>query len=114
MDDEQEISCNQLDKLEEVRDKTRQFVKRRLLFWAVRWTIGFLIIWVIVHYYPSTYWLWGAGAFVALLSLSVILGSFFFLEHKLKTTNNKVQDLEELLKEEEERERLEREKAQDD
>ena len=84
MDREGSHSCNQMDQLDEMRIEARAFLKQRLLFWAIRWTIGFFGIWVILQFYPELTWLWWAGLVIALVSLVAILGSFFFLEKKMK------------------------------
>lgn len=98
MDQEDPHSCNQMDQLDLMRDQSRKFFKQRLLFWTVRWTIGFFIIWVILQFYPDLTWLWWAGLIIALLSLAVILGSFMFLEKKMKSTADAAKDLKDELK----------------
>ncbi len=84
-------SCDQMDQLDEMRGETRAFLKQRLLFWALRWTIGFFGIWVILQFYPELTWLWWAGLVIALVSLAAILGSFLFLEKKMKKVEEKAE-----------------------
>ena len=84
MDKDKSHRCHQFDQLDEMRHEARVFLKQRLLFWALRWTIGFFGIWVILQFYPALTWLWAAGLVVALVSLAAILGRFFLLEKRLK------------------------------
>jgi len=96
--EEDSHSCNQLDQLDLMRGQTRAFLKQRLLFWALRWTIGFIGIWVILKFYPELTWLWWAGLIVALISLFAILGSFLFLEKKMKNTSDTAKTLSDEVK----------------
>ena len=86
-------SCNQMDQLDLIRAQTRAFLKQRLLFWGLRWTIGFIGIWIILQFYPDLTWLWLAGGIVAFLSLVAILVVFFFLEKKMKSSSEKQKNL---------------------
>jgi hypothetical protein len=44
--------------LDHIRSDTTSFLKQRLVMWAVRWCIGFAIIWVVVSFWPNLDWLW--------------------------------------------------------
>ncbi len=85
-----ELPYNELDT---VRDETTSFIGQRIMFWAVRWTIGFLIIWAIVSYYPNLFWLWWAGIAVAALSLAILLVGEIWMKREIDKTEARVQDL---------------------
>jgi hypothetical protein len=76
------------DDLDQIRSDTTSFVKQRLVMWAVRWCIGFAIIWVVVSFWPNLDWLWWAGATVALASLAFLLLSRWFISRRLDRTSS--------------------------
>ena len=82
------------EELETLRDETSSFIGRRILFWSVRWTIGFIIIWAIVSFYPDLSWLWWVGICVAALSLALLLIGEWWLKHTIGKTRSRVRDLE--------------------
>lgn len=91
----QQPSCDQREKLTDIKQEQRQFFKQRLLALGIRWTIGFVIIAFLVAYYPDLEWLWLAGVIIASLSLCVILGLQYFLEKKLSHRDNKDKNVSE-------------------
>lgn len=56
-----------------IRDAMGLSLRRRLIAWAVRWTLSFLLIALIVWYWPEFAWLWWAGAIIAMLSLATMI-----------------------------------------
>ena len=48
-------------------------IRRRLILWVVRWTLGFVAIAVAVQWRPRLAWLWWAGAIVAFISLLTLI-----------------------------------------
>lgn len=85
------LDRSELDALEH---STEKFIRQRLIFWAIRWAIGFTLIAIIVWHYPQYKWLWFVGGAVALFSLSMILFARFALSGKISETNKKADQLE--------------------
>jgi hypothetical protein len=76
------------DDLDQIRSDTTSFLKQRLVMWAVRWCIGFTIIWVVVSSWPNLDWLWWVGATVALASLAFLLLSRWLIFRRLDRTSS--------------------------
>ena len=76
-------ASEELADIAEVRSDLRIFVKRRMFTWAVRWAIGFGVIWVTVTYFPNLSWLWGAGGVLAFVSLVSILVGLRLIHRRL-------------------------------
>lgn len=72
---------------------------RALVLWAVRWTIGFAIIWAITAWTGAYSWLWTAGFIVAVLSLVVILAMRILFQNRLRSTHAKTDELNKTLDE---------------
>lgn len=66
------------------------FFQTRFLLWAIRWVIGFGLIWLLVAYYPEYSWLWWVGGVVAALSLAVTAFAYFVLNRKLRQLTEKM------------------------
>lgn len=60
-------------------------VKRRLVLWAVHWTLGFAAIGLITHLRPGLDWLWWAGGLLALISLAITLGLYWSARRRIDT-----------------------------
>ena len=82
----------------EVRQGWTAFLRERLLRWALRWTIGFAGIYLVTVFYPDFAWLWWAGAGLALLSLSLLLGGQLLILRKLARSESAGDNLEATLK----------------
>ncbi len=82
----------------EVRQGWTAFLRERLLRWALRWTIGFIGIYLATVFYPDFTWLWWAGAGLALLSLSLLLGGQLVISRKLARSEKAGDNLEATLK----------------
>lgn len=60
--------------LHEDESDARILVRRQLIFWVVRWIIGFALIGVVFYLTPGSGWLWWVAAALAALTLAYILG----------------------------------------
>ncbi len=87
--------------LEEIELQSSTFLKKRLLFWAIRWIIGFSIIGAITYKFPQHYWLWWAGLTLAGLSLGFLVLGGYFLNRKISSVQSKIENLEKLIDEDE-------------
>ncbi|GJM02443.1 MAG: hypothetical protein DHS20C08_09440 [Rhodomicrobium sp.] len=74
----------------EASQKPSRFLISKLALWAIRWVIGFGLIWLVVSYYPDYSWLWWAGCLLAALSLAVIIVSTYILNRKLGEITEKI------------------------
>lgn len=72
------------------RETTDSF-RRRLVAWAIRWTIGFALIALVTRSKPNLSWLWRAGAGVALLSLIVNLVGNRLVQERLAQIRRKTE-----------------------
>lgn len=59
--------------LDDIRNTIASTLRRGLVLWAVRWSIGFALVGLVVWLYPDLDWLWIAALIVALLSLSIMV-----------------------------------------
>ena len=87
----------QIDPDEELPAMQRGFadlIKRSLILWAIRWTLGFLIIWAVTAWSGRFEWLWTAGLIVAAISLVTTLGAHFFMQRKFASVEQSRQRLE--------------------
>lgn len=87
------------DELGQVQKGASNMVARALILWAVRWTIGFGLIWAITSWTGRFDWLWVAGLIVAGLSLATTLYWQVALARQASRTKAKLQELEELVAE---------------
>lgn len=72
----------------------RGFRGRRMVLWAVRWTIGLAVIAAVVHFQPEWGWLWWAGlGFAALTPLSAA-AAHWFVGRKLRQAEASIMELE--------------------
>lgn len=70
----EDIKQPEISSLESLITQTIQkelnvFFKRRLVFWAMRWSIIFLLVALIVNAYSKIYWLWWVAIAAAGVSL---------------------------------------------
>jgi membrane protein implicated in regulation of membrane protease activity len=86
-----------------MREALTGSVKRRLLLWGVRWTLGFAAIAVAVHFYPTLTWLYWAGAGVAAVSLVVTLSIHAFAQRRLDFGKRRLDEYERIAREAEEK-----------
>jgi uncharacterized membrane protein len=91
--------------LNEMREVLTASIKRRLLMWVVRWTLGFAAIAVTVYFRPGLSWLFLAGAGVAAASLIVMLSMYAFARRRLEVGRQRLDDYEVLWNERDSRER---------
>lgn len=73
--------------------------RRRLVLWAVRWTLGFTAIGLITHLRPGLDWLWWAGGLLALISLTITLGLYWSARRRIDTAQTRVGEYERLARE---------------
>lgn len=82
--------------LDEVAATFSHSVKRRLIMWCVRWTIGFGIIALVVRFWPALSWLWWVGAGVAVLSLALTVTMSWVVHRRVGMVRRAVIDVERL------------------
>ena len=59
---------------------------RAVKTWAIRWAIGFGIIWATTALGGGFGWLWGVGSIAALLSLAFAVAAPWLLRKRLRQT----------------------------
>lgn len=89
------------DELREVETSLSYHIFRALIGWAIRWTIGFGLIWAITAWTGRFDWLWTAGIIVALISLATILFFRIWFFQKTQATQLKLDQLAQLIEEQE-------------
>ena len=82
------------DELEVLQQDMTAFFKRGIVLWAVRWTIGFAIIGVVVSFNPQWRWLWWVGIGFAALTPFMTLVSREILRRQVRRTEKALADLE--------------------
>lgn len=89
---EEVVALDELNAMDAVADGYRASLGRRVLFWCMRWLIGFGIIAAVVANKPEWSWLWWVGVGVAGVSLLVLVVSNFVLQRKISTAKEGVKD----------------------
>lgn len=79
--------------LSEAVEGYRSSLGKRVLFWCIRWLIGFGIIAVVVANKPEWSWLWWVGVGVAGMSLLVLLVSHVVLQRKIASVKSTVDEV---------------------
>jgi hypothetical protein len=77
---------------------TAGFLRRRLAFWAVRWTLGFAVIAVVVYFRPDWRGLWWAGICVAAIMPAIVLAAERLLKSRVRRLHRKLRDIEAALR----------------
>lgn len=85
------------EELNDLQQDTSAFLKRRLILWAVRWTIGFAIIGVVVYFNPQWSWLWWAGVGFAALTPLIALISQWLIRRLVRRTEKALAELEDAM-----------------
>src|SRR5688572_27905581 len=80
--------------LDEMREALTGSIKRRLLLWVARWTLGFAAIAEVEHFYPLLNQLYSAGAGVAAVSLIVMLSIYALAQMRLDHGKRRLDELE--------------------
>ena len=57
----------------DIRTEADAFIRQRLIAWAVRWAIAFVILWLLTSSRPDLNWLWPLSVLFAAASLGVTL-----------------------------------------
>lgn len=78
--------------LRSLDDGLAAFLRRRLLFWAIRWTIGFALTWAVVTAWPHLSWLWWVAGVTALLSLAAMIVTDVIIKRKIRQTTRRIAD----------------------
>lgn len=78
--------------LRSLDDGFAAFLRRRLAFWAIRWTIGFALTWAAVATWPNLSWLWWVAGITALLSLAAMIVTDFVIKRKIRQTTRRIAD----------------------
>lgn len=89
MSDPDENLRAELASLDGMVDRT---FRRFLTMWAIRWTIGFALVWWITTSYEGWFWLWYAAGAIALSSL-------FFTVYMTRRASARVREVDDKLRE---------------
>jgi len=92
-----------IDESDEIGSEFASFFKRRIVMWAVRWTIGFALTGVLVSFRPEYEWLWWITGGLALVSLLLLLLGQWLVQRKLAQTTTKIDDVNAIVREDHER-----------
>lgn len=71
-------------------------LRRRLVLWAIRWTVGFIGIGIAVYLRPTLAWLFWAGAGLAGVSLVLMLTVHRVTVRRLATAERRIQESEQI------------------
>lgn len=82
------------NELDEISLSTKKVIVRELLFWVIRWTIGFILIGIIVHYHSNLFWLWWVGIAFSLITPVISIITKKLINKKLAETKSKLAELE--------------------
>ena len=91
--DDHEFEFDQSD-LDSLENETNRFMRIRFVFFLIRWTIGFLIVWWITTRWPDLVWLWWPAVIVASLSLFMLLFGQRWIDMRLRQTRAKIDQME--------------------
>ncbi len=72
------------DDLDVVKRNFSRNIQETFLKWAIRWMIGFGLIWAVTAATGRFSWLWSLGIIVALASLAFNVGANFLLRQRLR------------------------------
>lgn len=87
-------SKEQLTELQAITSTLDQSLRRRVIFWGIRWAIGFGLIALAVRQWPSASWLWWVGFTVAALSLVGMLVGHRILQRKADGVRRQLEQLD--------------------
>lgn len=73
--------------------------RRALIIWALRWTIGFAIIWAVTAWTERFDWLWWVGAVVAGTSFAWTVWLRLLVGRRVTRLNHKLDELDDILAE---------------
>ena len=74
--------------------------RRAAVMWALRWSIGFLMIWVITAWTGQHAWLWTFGLVVAAVSLGVSILAQWLISKRVAQSREKMARLQHALRDE--------------
>lgn len=86
--------------LRQIEEASSHFLFKRMFLWVIRWTIGFTIIGVLVHFYSGLSWLWWVGIAFASLTPVTSLIARFYMNRKINETREKIEELQNTLSKE--------------
>ena len=88
------------DDLDRIEGDFNTLARRAAVMWAIRWTIGFLMIWAITAWSGQYDWLWTFGYIVATVSLGFTILAQWLMARKVGQTREKMAKLQDLLDDE--------------
>jgi len=98
LDIEEEFSFSR-EPLDFARQDLDTSLKKRLIMWAIRWIIGFVIIWLITAYYPQASWLWLVGIVTASAFLVFVLAGSWMLKRRFEMAETRISRAEQEIRE---------------
>lgn len=87
----------EIAELSHLRKSAEASIKRALIFWTLRWLIGFSVIAIITYYMPSARWLWYLGAGACLVSLIFLVTMRLLFSKQVRKTQDATVTLQKLL-----------------
>ena len=87
------------DELEAVRGEFHAHTQRAYLMYAIRWTIGLALTWLITSYWPHLHWLWWVALIAAGLSLLFLLAADYTIRRKVARSEARMTELRESIRE---------------
>ena len=97
--DTNESTIDPANEVADLKANYDQHFRRGMKLWAIRWTIGFGVIWAVTGYTGDHAWLWIAGIAVASLSLTVNIGMKLSLDRKVREAEQKKAELDRAIRE---------------
>ncbi len=83
------------DELEAIKGEIHASAQRAYLMYAIRWTIGLALTWLITWYWPQLHWLWWVTLIAAALSLVFLLVGDYVIRRKVAQSEARMTKLRE-------------------
>lgn len=68
--------------------------RKRLVLWAIRWSVGFVLIFLTTSLTGGYFWLWTVGIVTCAMSMLILVGIFGASIANLKRASRKVANLQ--------------------
>ena len=90
------------DELGEAAIEYRKFIpvlRQKLLYWAIRWSIGLVAVAAVTYLFPGFDWLWYLAIGFAGASLILMISMHLLLKRKLSNLDKSVEKARKFVKE---------------
>ncbi len=81
------------DELEAIKGEFHASAQRAYLMYAIRWTIGLALTWLITSYWPQLHWLWWITLIAAALSLVFLLIGDYAIRQKVAQSEARMTEI---------------------